>query len=68
MYTAARILFLVWTAIIFGSAQSQDQFIDAEPFNPSFLPSGVDISEMINLRTKIHFYNDVYDHIYVRLE
>lgn len=67
MHTAGRFVFVAaLAAAIIDTTQSQ--FIDVESFDPTFMEQGADRSEMITLRTKIHFYNDVYDHIYVREE
>lgn len=67
MKTAMQIIvFVLCLAVVIRSVHSQDQFIDAESFNPNYLESGVERFEMVTLRKPVHLYTDVYDHIYVR--
>lgn len=68
MHSVAQIVLVLCASgiISVASAQSLDHFIDAELFDPNYLQHGADVSEMIELRTRLHFYTEVYDHIYVR--
>lgn len=66
MCNAIRIAFVLCVALVGGtrSLELQD-LVDPAEFDADPLDPGDENTRMVILNTPVHFYSEVYDHIYV---